>query len=67
METHSNILAWRIPWMEEPGRLQSMGLARVRHDLATKPPPPETGLQRSSCVWSYLFIFLIFLVLGRRL
>ena len=32
MATHSNILAWRIPWTEEPGRLQSMGLQRVRHD-----------------------------------
>ena len=32
MVTHSSILAWRIPWMEEPGRLQSMGLQRVRHD-----------------------------------
>ena len=32
METHSNILAWKIPWMEEPGGLQSMGLLRVRHD-----------------------------------
>ena len=32
METHSSILAWRIPWTEEPGRLQSMGLQRVRHD-----------------------------------
>ena len=32
MTTHSNILAWKIPWMEEPGRLQSMGLLRVRHD-----------------------------------
>ena len=30
--THSSILAWKIPWMEEPGRLQSMGLQRVRHD-----------------------------------
>ena len=29
--THSNILAWRIPWTEEPGRLQSMGLQRVRY------------------------------------
>ena len=29
---HSNILAWEIPWMEEPGRLQSMGSLRVRHD-----------------------------------
>ena len=30
--THSSILAWRIPWTEEPGRLQSMGSYRVRHD-----------------------------------
>ena len=30
--THSSILAWKIPWMEEPGRLQSMGSQRVRHD-----------------------------------
>ena len=29
MATHSNILAWRIPWTEEPGRLQSMGSQRV--------------------------------------
>ena len=32
MATHSSILAWKIPWMENPGRLQSMGLQRVRHD-----------------------------------
>ena len=32
MTTHSSILAWRIPWAEEPGRLQSMGLQRVGHD-----------------------------------
>ena len=32
MATHSSILAWRIPWAEEPGGLQSMGLQRVRHD-----------------------------------
>ena len=30
--THSSILAWRIPWTEEPGRLQSMGSQRVRHN-----------------------------------
>ena len=30
--THSSILAWKIPWTEEPGRLQSMGSQRVRHD-----------------------------------
>ena len=32
MATHSSILAWRILWTEEPGRLQFMGLQRVRHD-----------------------------------
>ena len=30
--THSSILAWKIPWIEEPGRLQSMGLQGVRHN-----------------------------------
>ena len=32
MATHSSTLAWKIPWTEEPGRLQSMGSQRVRHD-----------------------------------
>ena len=32
MATHSSTLAWKIPWMEEPGRLQSMGSLRVGHD-----------------------------------
>ena len=32
MATHSSILVWRIPWTEEPGELQSVGLQRVRHD-----------------------------------
>ena len=40
MATHASILAWRIPWTEEPGGLQPMGSAKVRHDLETKPPPP---------------------------
>ena len=35
MATHSSILAWEIPWTEEPGELQSLGLQRVRHGLAT--------------------------------
>ena len=35
MTNHSSILAWKIPWMEEPGRLQSVGSQRVRHDGAT--------------------------------
>ena len=34
MATHSSILAWRIPWTENPGGLQSMGLQRVRHLLS---------------------------------
>ena len=37
MTTHSRILAWEIPWTEEPGGL--CGVSRVRHNLATKPPP----------------------------
>ena len=35
MATHSSTLAWKIPWMEEPGRLQSMGSLRARHDWVT--------------------------------
>ena len=35
MATHCSTLAWKIPWTEEPGSLQSMGSQRVRHDLAT--------------------------------
>ena len=34
--THSGILAWKIPWTEEPGRLQSVGSQRVGHDLVSK-------------------------------
>ena len=36
MATHSSILAWEIPWTEEPGGLQSMGSQRVGHDLVTE-------------------------------
>ena len=36
MAAHSSILAWRIPWTEETGRLQSTGLQRVGHDRATE-------------------------------
>ena len=35
MATHSNIIAWEIPWTEEPGKLQFIGLQRVRQDGAT--------------------------------
>ena len=48
MATRSSVLAWRIPWTEEPGGLQSTGPQRVRHDGATehaggKCPSPEGG------------------------
>ena len=36
MATHSSILAWKIPWTREPGRLQSVGPQRLGHKLATK-------------------------------
>ena len=36
MATHSSILAWKIPWAEEPGRPQSMGLKNFRHDEVTE-------------------------------
>ena len=43
MAIHSSILAWRIPWTEELGRAAVHGVARVGHDLVTKPPPPVPG------------------------
>ena len=36
MATHSSVLAWKIPWTEEPGGLQSMGLQRIGHDWVTE-------------------------------
>jgi len=41
MATHSSIVAWRIPWTEEPGGLQSMGLGRVGHDWVTNAWPTD--------------------------
>ena len=45
MAIHSSTIAWKIPWTEEPGRLQSMGLQRVRHDWATSLTTITKGLQ----------------------
>ena len=68
METHSTIHAWKIPWTEEPGGLQSMGSQRVGHDCATslhfisycvcQRPPHPSWLSRhipssTSCFWVY--------------
>ena len=41
MTTHSSILAWIIPWTEEPGRLQSVGSQRIEHDWAGTVPGTE--------------------------
>ena len=48
MATNSSILAWEIPWSEEPGALQSVGLQRVRHDLET---------QRQQLIFKVSFVF----------
>ena len=44
-ETHSSILAWKIPWTKEPGRLQSTGSQRVRHNWAIKQQKCHVGAQ----------------------
>ena len=51
MTTHSSILAWEIPWTEEPGGLQSMGSQRVGYNLATK-QQQHSGLE----VWGLSFL-----------
>ena len=60
MATHSSTLAWKIPWTEEPGRLQSMGLQRVRHNQSN-------SACTNVCIYVLiLFIKLIFLYLYNR-
>ena len=53
MGTHFSLLAWRIPWTEEPGRLQPMGSQRVRHDFVAK----HTQRQAQT-VWSTILAVL---------
>ena len=51
MATHSSIHAWRIPWTEEPGGLQSLGLQRVGHDRQNQlggEPLPTTGTKQGA-------------------
>ena len=52
MATHSNILAWKVPWTEELGGLESMGSQTVRHDWVTKHHQQQKGLMYSSTVLS---------------
>ena len=51
MSTHSSILAWEIPWTEEPGGLYSMGLQRAGHNLVTK----NSNKNVVSCFFILLF------------
>ena len=50
MATYSSILAWRIPWKEEPVGLQSMGSQRVGHDSATKHTLFKKGMENICCL-----------------
>ena len=52
MVTHSSILAWRIPWTEKPGRLQSMGLQRVGHDWAISLSFFLSAVSQKSDTWT---------------
>ena len=52
MATHSSVLAWRISWTEKPGRLQSMGSQRVRHDWVTN-AFMFTFKPHHTCIYSY--------------
>ena len=57
MATHSSILDWEIPCIEEPGGLQSMVSQRIRHDLATK--QQEEFFKYSGCEIMLVFFFLM--------
>ena len=50
MAAHSSVLAWEIPWTEEPGSLASMGSQRVRHDLAPEHALMHIALE-ARCLW----------------
>ena len=50
MATHCSILAWEIPWTEEPGGLQSLGLQKVEHESATK-QQQQDNLNEMTMYW----------------
>ena len=60
MTTHSSVLAWRIPWTEEAGRLESMGLQRVRGDLAQQEQQGKTLGERLTSLLLHFFLLLLF-------
>ena len=62
MVTHSSILAWRIPWTEEPGELQSMGLQRVKHDWATNTLWLTLIFLSTFCIRGYIILYNICII-----
>ena len=61
--THSSTLAWKIPWLEEPGRLQSMGSQRVGHDWVTELIIMST-VNQHQVISIYGFVSILFIVRG---
>ena len=59
MQPFSSILAWKILWTDEPGRLQSLGSQRVRHDLATKAPTSTIYMTGIWQEWHFPFFLLL--------
>ena len=56
MAIHSSVLAWRIPWTEESGRLQSIGSQRVRHDWSDLAHTYDIYIYIYMCVYIYIYI-----------
>ena len=56
MANHSSVLAWKIPWTEEPGGLQSMGLQRVGHNLATEQQQQQAKLGGKITVFGNFYL-----------
>ena len=57
MATHSSTLAWKIPWIEEPGRLQSMGSQGVKHDWVTSLHSLHVYIHTHICIYHVYMIF----------
>ena len=62
MTTHSSILAWRIPWREKPGRLQSIGSQRVRHDYSNLAYHARARARASTHTHSHTYTHHIFFI-----
>ena len=58
MATHSNSLAWRSPWTEEPSGLQSLGSQGVRHDFTTNTHPSNTLWLECSSIFGFLSTYI---------